>query len=152
MRKKAERVELTNAATIREIEEFCREAGIPRFASIPKTALAQFVIRDSKGEIAAAARLEMNVEHPFVEEVAVRADLRRTGLGKEVVEAVLEEAKDRRIGTIWAMARAPEFFRGIGFEQESERGLLEELLKTCRQCPDYLKTCNPALFKKRAGR
>ena len=131
-----------------EIEDFCLGAGLPNFAPIKDNVLAQFAMRDSEDKIGAVARLEIMHGHPFVEEVAVRAELRRKGLGKKMVGAVLDEARRRGMGTVWAMARAPDFFRRIGFEEEPDGEFRAEIIEGCKECPEYLGVCNPVLFKK----
>jgi len=148
MRPRIERVDLTDSVAKREVEDFCHGAGLPKFAPIKGNVLAQFAMRDSENDIGAVARLEIILDHPFVEEVAVRADLRRKGLGKKMVGEVLEEARRRGIRTIWAMARAPNFFRGIGFGEEPDGEFRAEMIEGCEKCPDYLRVCNPVLFKK----
>jgi amino-acid N-acetyltransferase len=149
MRLKIETVSLTDKDAFEEIEEFCAKAGLPFFVPIMDNLLAQFVIRDSDGELGAAARLEYTFDHPFVEEVAVREDLRGAGLGMKIVGAVLEEARKRDIGTIWAMARVPGFFKKMGFTVAPEKDLLEKLIAQCDECRDYHRVCNPMLMKKK---
>ena len=141
-------VDLDDEGTFDEIEKFCYKAGLPFFVPVRTNLLAQFIIRDAEGRLSAAARLEYSFSHPFVEEVAVREDLRGTGLGRMVVEAVLKEARRREIETIWAMARAPDFFRKMGFEEAQEKDLLAQLLGQCDECKDYRSICNPMLMKK----
>lgn len=148
MPSRIEKLNLMNGTALREIEDFCCEAGIPRFAPIKGDILAVFAMRDPEDEIEATARLEINLGHPFIETVAVREDLRGRGLGKKIVNAVLEEARKRDIKAIWAMARAPGFFKKMGFERESDGEFLAELIKGCEKCPDYLKVCNPELLRK----
>ena len=148
MHSEIERISLTDKEAFKEIEEFCSKAGLPFFLPIMENLLAQFVIRDVEGRMAAAARLEHTFDHPSVEEVAVREDLRGTGLGIKVVGAVLEEARKREIKTIWVMAREPGFFRKMGFAEASEKGLLGKLIAQCDECRDYRSVCNPILLKK----
>ena len=147
MRSEIERIDLTDKGAFKEIEEFCRKAGLPFFIPILENLLAQFVIRDARGMVA-AARLEYTFDHPFVEEVAVREDLRGTGLGTKVVGAVLEEARKRGTRTIWVMAREPGFFRKMWFAEAPEKELLAKLIAQCHDCRDYRSVCNPILLKK----
>lgn len=148
MRTEIERVSLTDEVAFKEIEKFCFKAGLPFFLPVMENLLAQFVIRDSEGKMVAAARLEFTFDHPFVEEVAVREDLRGRGFGNKVVGAVLEEARKRGIRMIWVMARAPDFFRNMGFAEAPEKELLEKLIAQCQDCRDYRRACNPILLKK----
>jgi len=85
----------------------------------------------------------------MVEEIAVRKDLRRKGLGRMLVNAIIEEAVKRGITTIWAMAREPELFKKIGFSPASEKELLLKLHEECSVCRDYISVCNPILMKKK---
>jgi amino-acid N-acetyltransferase len=148
MQPKVERISLTDEAAFEEIEEFCCKAGLPFFIPVRDNLLAQFVIRDSERRLGAAARLEYTFDHPFVEEVAVREDLRGKGLGARVVGAVLDEARTRKIRTIWVMAREPGFFKKMGFVEASEKELLGKLIAQCDECRDYRNVCNPILLKK----
>ena len=148
MQSEIEMIGLTDKDAFKEIEEFCCKAGLPFFLPIMDNLLAQFVIRDSEGRMGAAARLEYTFDHPFVEEVAVREDLRGTGLGTKVAGAVLEEARKRGIRTIWVMAREPGFFRKMGFAEAPEKDLLAKLIAQCHECRDYRSVCNPILLKK----
>lgn len=151
MRWEVESVPLDDEAAFEEIKELCTEAGLPFFIPVKKNLLAQFAIRDADGRLGAAGRLEISYEHPMVEEIAVRKDLRRMGLGKKIVEAILNEAKARKIAMIWVMARAPELFRSVGFEPADDEELLAQLKEECRVCRDHVTVCNPILMKKRLG-
>jgi amino-acid N-acetyltransferase len=145
---KIERVDLKDEGEFAEIEKFCTEAGLPFFPPVMSNLKAQFVIRDNEGKVAAAGRLEQNYDHPMVEEIAVRKDLRRQGLGKLIVNAVVDEAFERGIKTIWVMARVPELFISEGFKPASNEDLLAKLHKECVVCRDYVSLCNPVLMKK----
>ena len=142
------KVPLDDCEKLEAIQEFSVEAGLPFFVPVKDNLLAQFVIEDDD-EICAAGRLEYSYGHPFVEEIAVRGDLRRSGLGTRIVNAVTDEAKQRGIEVIWAMARAPEFFESLGFEPAPETDLLSDLMEDCRVCRDHLTVCNPVLMRKK---
>ena len=145
---KVDRVSLDNEPVFEEIDRFCTEAGLPFFSPMMSNLRAQFVIRDSDGKMGAAGRLEYNYEYPMVEEIAVREDLRGSGLGTMIVYAILDEAKKEGIKTIWVMAREPEFFGTLGFKPTPEKKLLSMLKEECAVCRDHIKICNPVLMKK----
>jgi amino-acid N-acetyltransferase len=145
---KVDRVPLDDGPTFDEIDGFCTKAGLPFFLPEMSNMRAQFVIRDSDGKLGAAGRLEYNFDHPMVEEIAVREDLRRSGLGTMIVSAILDEAKQEGIEVIWVMARAPDFFRSLGFEPAQNKELLSKLKEECAVCRDYVTICNPVLMKK----
>jgi len=146
---RVETVPLNDEAAFEEIKEFCTEAGLPFFPPVMNNLHTQFVIRDADGRLGAAGRLETNYDHPMVEEIAVRKDLRRKGLGKKIVDAILNQARAEGIETIWVMARAPELFMSIGFEPTDDEDLLPKLKEECRVCRDHITVCNPILMKKK---
>jgi len=148
MKWKVESIPLDDDDAFDEIQEFCSEAGLPFFEPVRSHLLAQFVIRDTQGKLGAAGRLEYTHDHPFVEEIAVREDLRRKGLGSMIVKSILNEAGEREIVTIWVMARAPEFFSRLGFEPAPEKDLFAKLKEECEVCRDYITVCNPVLMKR----
>jgi N-acetylglutamate synthase-like GNAT family acetyltransferase len=148
---KVERIPLDDEAAFKKIQDFCTLAGLPFFPPVRSHLLAQFVIRDAKGKLGAAGRLECTYDHPFVEEIAVREDLRRSGLGSMIVRAILDEASERDIEMIWVMARAPEFFDSLGFEPAPEKDLLAKLKEECKVCRDHIAVCNPVLMKRKTG-
>jgi len=52
---KVERIDLGDEKAFAEISIFCAEAGLPFFPPVKKNLRAQFVIRDDRGGLAAAA-------------------------------------------------------------------------------------------------
>jgi ribosomal protein S18 acetylase RimI-like enzyme/nitroimidazol reductase NimA-like FMN-containing flavoprotein (pyridoxamine 5'-phosphate oxidase superfamily) len=80
--------------------------------------------RDRAGALVATARaLSDGAKHAFIADVAVRADLRRSGLGSRLVELLLDhpalrDASLLRLGT----ADAQGFYRRFGFVDQAEVG------------------------------
>lgn len=83
-----------------------------------------------------------------VEWLAVSEPLRGKGFGKRLVAEVELEARQRGARRLWALARAPEFFRGIGFRlaHEYEEGGLT--MSGCKRCPQYQRNCTPSIVVK----
>jgi len=130
-----------------EIEDFCEEGGLPRTPWMQSEIHTIFVMRDSENQIVATAKLEKNGQRHFIEDLVVRADLRGKGFGKEILSAIIDEAKKKKINTVWAMARAHDLFKKSGFKPDNDRKLLEYILQYCRNCEDYLGKCNPELLR-----
>jgi N-acetylglutamate synthase-like GNAT family acetyltransferase len=80
--------------------------------------------------------------------VAVDAEVRKRGIGALLVAKIEEEARSRGMSELWAKARSPEFYERIGFRVlgEGERG--PKSLESCRECPQFRKSCFPAVVVK----
>jgi len=130
------------------VKEFCEKAGLPASSAPWGKVVRIFVLRGLDDRIEASARIEMIYGRPFVESVAVRADLRGRGLGREIVNHAISRAKELGYDKIWAIARVPEFYERLGFVKETDRELTTRQKKDCLKCDQYLKECHPLLMRR----
>jgi GNAT superfamily N-acetyltransferase len=78
--------------------------------------------------------------------IAVAPDLRKSGLGQELLNLLLEEVKDKGAVKLFLVARAPGFFAKSGFvpiPRDDAPGFFE-----CFTCPQYGVTCHPKVMRK----
>jgi HAD superfamily hydrolase (TIGR01457 family) len=81
---------------------------------------------DEDGSLVATAALDTLGDAALLRSVAVRPDLRRTGLGSLAVAAAISNANARRdrVRTIWLLTEtAPRFFERLGFSAADRSGL-----------------------------
>ena len=72
-----------------------------------------------------------------VRSLAVRPDLKQSGVGRALVEALEEEAHADDLSSIFAFTYVPGFFERLGFV-EVERGELPlKVWKDCLRCPKF---------------
>jgi amino-acid N-acetyltransferase len=82
-----------------------------------------------------------------IRSVAVQRDLRRTGMGLRVVEAIEAEAQSCGIRLLFAFTYLPRFFAKAGF-LEVERGALPlKAWKDCLRCPKSQSCDETAMVK-----
>ena len=100
------------------------------------------------GRLMGSAALEYEDGQHFLEWVAVDSSVRLRGVGASLVALVEDEARARGMTELWAKARAPEFYTSIGFRVlgENEKGL--KTLDGCIGCPEFNKSCHPAIVVK----
>ena len=81
----------------------------------------------------------------IIDGIAVDRLFRKFGIGRIMVDKVIKEIKERGGSELFLVARAPGFFRTLGFEtvDPSEAPLFFE----CAQCPHYQKTCHPEIMR-----
>lgn len=81
----------------------------------------------------------------IIDGIAVTKLFRKFGIGKIMMEKVVKEVKKLGGRELYLVARAPEFFRTLGFKtvKPEEAPLFFE----CAQCPQYQKNCHPEIMK-----
>jgi amino-acid N-acetyltransferase len=82
-----------------------------------------------------------------VRSLAVLKDRKRGGVGRAMVEALEQEARDNDLESLFAFTYVPEFFARLGFE-EVERGELPlKAWKDCLRCPKFQNCDEIAVLK-----
>ena len=83
-----------------------------------------------------------------VRSLAVDPSLKTQGVGRRLVEALEQEAREAGLHAIFAFTYVPGFFRKVGF-QEVERGELPlKVWKDCLRCPKF-QCCDEIAVLKR---
>ena len=72
-----------------------------------------------------------------VRSLVVREDLRGKGLGRDLVLACLDEARDLGVARVYALTRVPVFFRGLGFKDLDKHDLPSKVFRDCVRCPEF---------------
>jgi N-acetylglutamate synthase-like GNAT family acetyltransferase len=80
--------------------------------------------------------------------LAVGDSVRGRGIGRRLLGTLEDEARRRRIGELWATARAPGFFIRNGYAVAGGGAERELLLPGCFDCEQYEETCHPKIVKK----
>lgn len=70
-----------------------------------------------------------------VRSLVVRKDLRNRGIGRLLVQAVLDEALQMHIARVYTFTRLPDFFAGLGFQTVDRAELPYKAFKDCLRCP-----------------
>lgn len=81
----------------------------------------------------------------IIDGIAVDKLFRKFGIGKIMMDKAVKEVRNRGGKELFLVARAPGFFRTLGFEKvEPEKA---PLFFECGQCPQYKKTCHPEIMR-----
>lgn len=101
-----------------------------------------YVYADENG-LAGCVSLHIDMEDlAEVRTLIVRDDLQRKGIGKMLLHAVLNEARELGIPRVYVLTRCPEFFKKQGFEKTTLEQLPYKIRKDCARCPKYGITCD----------
>jgi N-acetylglutamate synthase-like GNAT family acetyltransferase len=70
-----------------------------------------------------------------VRSLAVREDHAGRGIGRSIVEHLLDEAGRRGFDEVLALTRRPSFFEALGFSVTRRERFLDKLMVDCKACP-----------------
>ena len=119
-----------------------------RLAEMFENARDFFVYVDSTGVVGGLTALHIDlVDLAEVRSLVVRNDLRGAGIGRRLVEAALEEARQVEIERVYTFTRIPEFFARLGFIEVDRAELPYKAFKDCLQCPLFPDCDETALIR-----
>jgi len=96
-----------------------------------------FVVRQGERVIACAA-LHVNwADLAEVKSVAVAEDTQGQGIGDQLIEACLKEARELGIPTVFCLTYKPAFFEKLGFTQVEKAELPHKVWSECYRCPKF---------------
>ena len=96
-----------------------------------------FVVKQGERVIACAS-LHVNwSDLAEIKSVAVAEDSQRQGIGDDLIEACLDEAKELGIPTVFCLTYKPAFFEKFGFSQVDKMELPQKVWTECYRCPKF---------------
>ena len=96
-----------------------------------------FVVRQGERVIACAALHVSWLDLAEVKSLAVAEGSREQGIGAQLVEACLNEAKEIGIVTVFCLTYKPAFFEKFGFSQVDKAELPRKVWTECYRCPKF---------------
>ncbi len=97
-----------------------------------------FVVLEHRGRIIGCGALHLYGQHlAEIRSITVDPLHQRSGGGKRLVDALLEEAEKHKVTCICLFTRKPEFFSHLGFTIAQREDLPDKIHKDCCVCPRY---------------
>ena len=95
-----------------------------------------FVVAEEEGRIAGCGALHLYGTHlAEIRSIAVLPQCKGRGVGRALVNALLEEARRHTVSCVCLFTRTPEFFGRLGFEVARRELLPDKIYKDCVHCP-----------------
>jgi len=139
----ARRAKIEDAPAVFALIAHYAELGIllPRAEEEIRRNISHFLVQKRNGRVVSCVALEnYGADLAEIRSLAVDPEVRGRGLGAELLEFALEEAKRRQITRVFAVTQSPEFFLRQGFAAADRRSLTEKMERDCRTCPKR-RTC-----------
>ena len=96
-----------------------------------------FVVKDGDRVLGCGALGIMWSDLAEVKSVAVLENDQRHGIGRAIVKACLNEAKELGIPTVFCLTYKPAFFEKMGFSLVDKEKLPRKVWGECYRCPKY---------------
>ncbi|PZC49930.1 MAG: amino-acid N-acetyltransferase [Chloroflexi bacterium] len=95
-------------------------------------------VQDGREQIVAAGALHIEWKDlAEVKSLVVDPKQQGRGLGRVVVEALLDEAGRLGLRTVFALTTTPAFFERVGFQQAAVSSFPRKVWNECFRCPKY---------------
>lgn len=95
------------------------------------------VVRKGKRIIGCAALHVMWSDLAEIKSVAVDEELQRQRVGYELVAALLKEAKELGINTVFCLTYKPMFFEKLGLQEVEKMTLPQKIWTECYRCSKF---------------
>ncbi len=95
------------------------------------------VVRQSERMVACAALHVSWSDLAEIKSMAVAEDSQQQGIGTQLVEACLNEARELGIATVFCLTYKPSFFEKFGFSQVDKMELPRKVWTECYRCPKF---------------
>jgi amino-acid N-acetyltransferase len=141
---------LTDVVAIKALLDEAADAGsvLPRdLADLYTNVRDLLVYKDDQGVGGVVALHIDMIDLAEVRSLVVRDDLRGTGVGGKLVEAVVNEARTLDISRVYALTRVPGFFLKLGFHEVDHMVLPYKVFKDCLKCRLFPGCDEVALIK-----
>jgi len=96
-----------------------------------------FVVRKGRKIVGCAALHVMWADLAEIKSVAVAEERQRQGVGNQLIDVCIREAKDLGIGTIFCFTYKPGFFGQVGFREVDKMTLPHKVWTECLRCPKF---------------
>ena len=106
-----------------------------------------FVVRQGERVLACAALHIAWSDLAEIKSVAVAEDSQQQGIGAQLVEVCLKEAKELGIATVFCLTYQPAFFEKFGLSQVDKMELPRKVWTECYRCPKFPDCDEVALIR-----
>ena len=135
---------LEDAESIFALIHLNRDQLVPRSMGNIVENVDRFVVAQCGGDIIGCATYQVHPEigkpesaSVEIQSVAVRSPYRRKGVGRALVEAVIEKVRAIAAHGVLVLTFAPEFFSSLGFHVIPKANILHKLYTGCINCTKH---------------
>mgnify|MGYP001453070639 CR=1 FL=1 len=111
---------------------------LPRSLNDLIECLRDFVVIEDRGKIIGCGALHLTwLDIAEIRTLAIHRDYQKHGIGRLIVNKLIDEAKALGISNIFALTYKPGFFKRLGFEIVSKDNLPKKVWTDCIKCAKF---------------
>ena len=137
---KVQKAVITDAPQIHKLINHFADQGLmlPRPLSEIYENIRDYFVCKKDTELVACASLHINwADLAEIKSVAVAEDRQREGIGDQLVNACIKEAKELGMPTVFCLTYKPAFFERFGLKQIEKAELPQKVWTECYRCPKF---------------
>jgi len=110
--------------------------------------IRDFWVKEAKGKVVGCAALHISWDDlAEIKSVAVLSSMHGRGIGKELINACLDEARGLGIKKVFMLTYKPKYFKKFGFKEVNHSSLPHKIWAECIHCPKFPDCMETALLK-----
>lgn len=122
---------------------------LPRSRNSLYECLRDMIVAENEGILVGVGALHLIWDKlAEVRTLAVSPQMKCAGIGKKIVELLVDEGKVLGVETVFTLTYQPEFFGKCGFEEISKDQLPHKVWKECINCPKFPNCDEIAMMRK----
>lgn len=148
------RARIPDAPAIHALINHFHDHGIllPRSLGQIYELLPEFLVADTGEKIAGCCALHVDwADLAELRSLAVAPEWQRQGIGRLLVEGIMELARDLEIAQVFCLTDKPAFFQRLGFSPIDKERLPRKVWRDCVHCPIFPECTETALLRPALG-
>lgn len=110
--------------------------------------LREFILAEEDGKIVGVAALHLVWnELAEIRALAVEPNKTKSGVGRQIVDMLTEEARELGVKTLFALTYQPGFFAKLNFKEVPKESVPHKMWKECINCPKFPNCDEIAMVK-----
>lgn len=120
---------------------------LPRSRNTLYESLREFVVAEENGNIIGVGALHLTWDGlAEVRATAIAPQAVKQGIGRKIVEYLIDEARELEVKRLFTLTYQPGFFAKLGFHEIPKEQLPHKVWKECINCPKFPNCDETALI------
>nr|WP_092071344.1 N-acetyltransferase [Dendrosporobacter quercicolus]NSL49387.1 N-acetyltransferase [Dendrosporobacter quercicolus DSM 1736]SDM25064.1 amino-acid N-acetyltransferase [Dendrosporobacter quercicolus] len=121
---------------------------LPRSRNILYETLRDMIVAEQHGAVVGVGALHLVWDElAEIRAMAIAPEAAKQGVGRSIVEALVLEARELGVKTLFTLTYQPGFFAKLGFAEVGKEALPHKVWKECINCPKFPNCDETAMIR-----